>query len=138
VIRLKKNFPHLRIILNGGVTGLDAVAAHLGVLDGVMIGRKAYADPFFLSRIQAGCLNERTGRTWSPPSPEAVIEHMAGYAARQLQNGVPLRCITRHMAGLFAGRPGARRWRRQLGEQAARAGAGAEILISSLKADESG
>ena len=79
VYRLKADFPELRIILNGGVDTLTAVEAHLAAgVDGVMIGRKAYADPYWLTGVEAAFL-DRTG-TWQPPSRAAVVRAMARYA----------------------------------------------------------
>ena len=132
VYRLKRNFPHLHIILNGGIETTEAVAAHLRQVDGVMIGRKAYADPFFLSVLEDCFKTPGTQPDWKPPSRERVVRNMAEYAERQLASGTSLHHITRHMLGMFNGQPGARRWRRFISEKAAQPGAGPEVLIASL------
>jgi len=132
VYRLKRDFPELRIVLNGGIDSIDAVRAHLEQVDGVMIGRKAYADPFFLTEIQATFLSPSTGCDWQAPTREEVIVKMAEYAERQLRSGVRLHHITRHMLGMYSGQPGARKWRRFVSEEAAQPGAGPEVLLQSL------
>ena len=73
VYRLKRDFPELRIVINGGIDSIDAVRAHLERVDGVMIGRKAYADPFFLTEIQTNFLSSPADRDWHAPTREQVI-----------------------------------------------------------------
>jgi len=132
VYRLKSDFPELRIVLNGGIDSIDAVRAHLEHVDGVMVGRKAYADPFFLTEIQANFLS--TECDWRVPTREQVINKMAEYAEHQLRSGVRLHHITRHMLGLYSGQPGARRWRRFVSQKAVERGSGPEVLLQSLSA----
>jgi len=132
VERLKQDFSSLRIILNGGITELSAVAHHLEAMDGVMIGRKAYSDPCFLSLLQLAHLNALSGRSWTAPDRDAVIHQMADYAESQIGEGARLHHITRHMLGFFSGQPGARRWRRYISEHATQPGAGPEVLVNSL------
>ncbi len=124
VYRLKQQFPELTVVLNGGVESNEAVREHLEHVDGVMIGRKAYADPWFLTELDHGSRPELTR--------EQVVEKMAEYAARQIALGARLHHITRHMLGLFNGRPGARRWRRYLSERAIRPHADVQVLLDSL------
>jgi tRNA-dihydrouridine synthase A len=124
VYRLKKDFPELNVVLNGGVETIEAVREHLDYVDGVMIGRKAYADPWFLAEL-AG--DDGAGLT-----REQVVELMAAYAGRQIAAGARLHHVTRHMLGLFNGLPGARRWRRYLSEQAIRPDADEQVLRDSL------
>jgi tRNA-dihydrouridine synthase A len=126
VYRLKKDFPELTVVLNGGVETIEAVREHLDHVDGVMIGRKAYADPWFLAEL-GGHDNSGAGHT-----REQVVEQMAAYAGRQIAAGGRLHHVTRHMLGLFNGRPGARRWRRYLSEQAIRPDADEQVLRDSL------
>jgi tRNA-dihydrouridine synthase A len=127
VYRLKEDFPQLTIVLNGGVRTIEAVRHHLDRADGVMIGREAYQNPWFLTRI------EETVFSGQPPvSRLAVAEAMTDYARSQLSKGVRLHSITRHMLGLFAGQPGARAWRRTLSEQAPRAGAGVHVIEAAM------
>jgi len=128
VLRMKQEFPQLAISLNGGITTLAQAKALLDQgLDGVMIGRAAYHDPG-ATLIGADAL-------WGDgPGLDAfqVAEAMRPYIARHLADGGQLHQITRHMLGLFAGRPGARGWRRLLSEGASRPGAGLEVLDAAL------
>lgn len=128
VLRMKAEFPHLTICLNGGVTTLDQAKALLDQgLDGVMIGRAAYHDP---SSVLIGA-----DALWGEdhaPDPHTVVEAMKPYVAAHLQSGGRLHQITRHMLGLFTGRPGARGWRRVLSEGASRPGAGLALLDQAL------
>lgn len=112
VYRLKADFPALRVVLNGGVCSVEDITTHLDAgVDGVMIGRKACADPYWLTAVQAGFL---AGGVSGTPSREAVVEAMAHYARRAVGEGTRLHHVTRHMAGLYHGQRGARAWRRQL------------------------
>ncbi|WP_084536848.1 tRNA dihydrouridine(20/20a) synthase DusA [Azospirillum halopraeferens] len=123
VHRLKREYPHLAIVINGGIRTLDAAAEHLGPVDGVMIGRAAYETPYILADADRRFFG-------GPPGPDrhAVVEAMLPYAEAQVTAGTPLACITRHMLGLFQGLPGARAWRRHLSENAHRPGAGPDLL----------
>ncbi len=129
---MKRAFPDLHISLNGGIDGLAAVRAELeGGLDGVMVGRAAYQRP-------ADLLLDADRAVFGRPNPlgdpaEAVAA-MAPHIDRHLAAGGRLHQITRHMLGLFAGRPGARAWRRILSEGANRPGAGQELLDAALDA----
>lgn len=128
VQRMKAEFPHLTICINGGFTSLDQVRAMLDAgLDGVMIGRAAYHDP-------ASVLIEADGLWGDAPGPDvfAVAEAMKPYIADHLSQGGRLHQITRHMLGLFHGRPGARGWRRVLSEGASANGAGLEVYTAAL------
>jgi tRNA-dihydrouridine synthase A len=110
VHRLKREFPALEVIVNGGVRAPEAARAQLGRVDGVMVGREAYENPWSLRAFQAALLDAEP-----PPRTRAeIVEAMATYAESQARSGVPLRAIARHMLGLFNGLPGARAWRRRL------------------------
>lgn len=128
VVRMKRAFPDLTICINGGVTSLDQAKALLDLgLDGVMIGRAAYHDPA-ATLIGADTL-------WGDaPGPDAlaVVEAMRPYIAAHLATGGRLHQISRHMLGLFAGKPGARGWRRVLSEGASRPGAGLDLIDLAL------
>jgi tRNA-dihydrouridine synthase A len=132
VYRLKKDFAQLRIVLNGGIDSAAAVADHLRHVDGVMIGRKAYADPWFLAELQAGILAPESGVVHDIPDRETVIRKMAAYADREIGSGTRLHHITRHMLGMFNGQPGARRWRRFISQQGIRRDADSQVLHDSL------
>lgn len=132
VLAMKAAFPQMHISINGGVTSLAQAAGLLDQgLDGVMIGRAAYQRPADIlqdaDRIVFGDMSG--GR-----DPFEAVRAMRPYILRELSEGVRLASITRHMLGLFAGKPGARVWRRLLSENAHRAGAGAEVLDMALDA----
>jgi len=124
VERLKDDFPALPIAINGGVTTLAQAGALLTRLDGVMIGREAYQNPWVL----AGADRVIFGDSNPSPSSHGVLEAYIPYVEQNLSAGIPLNAMTRHILGLFQGRPGARAWRRHLSENAHLPGAGIEVL----------
>ena len=126
VHRLKAARPDLTIVLNGGLTTLTEAAPHLDVLDGVMLGRAAYHDPSLLAGVDALLGGDSPGI-----SPSEAFLAYRPYVVARLAEGVPLHAMTRHMLGLFSGRPGARTFRRTLGEEA-RNGAGIDIYDRAL------
>jgi tRNA-dihydrouridine synthase A len=134
VLRLKRDFPALPIVLNGGITTLEQARAFLDELDGVMIGRAAYQTPWVLVDVDRAIYGDHR----VPPTPHQVVDALLPYVERQLQSGVPLKSITRHVLGLFHGRSGARRWRRHLSEQAHRPDAGIEVLREAASLVEQG
>ncbi len=128
VVRMKRRFPELTICINGGITSLEQAQDLLAQgLDGVMIGRAAYHDPAH-SLIGADAL---WGDAYAPDA-FAVVDAMRPYIAAHLDGGGRLHQITRHMLGLFTGRPGARGWRRVLSENGTRPGAGLDTLDRAL------
>ncbi|HEX7035393.1 MAG TPA: tRNA dihydrouridine(20/20a) synthase DusA [Pseudomonadales bacterium] len=129
VYRLKREHPELTIVLNGGVTTVEQAIAHLEHVDGVMIGREAYQNPWFLTELE-----RRLGAPPAavPDSRHAVVREMLPYVQARLAKGTELNSIARHMLNLFSGQPGARRWRRYLSEHAHRGGAGADVLEQAL------
>jgi len=126
VYRVKRENPHLTIILNGGIANLDEAEAHLAQVDGVMLGRAAYHTPAMLAEVDARFFGG-AGRDID----EAVQDYIA-YVARKLGDGAPLNAMTKHMLGLFNGKPGARLFRRHLSENATRKGADAQTLRDAL------
>jgi tRNA-dihydrouridine synthase A len=126
---IKQQFPQLEIVLNGGITDLDSAATHLARVDGVMLGREAYHNPYLLAGVDRRFFNS----TRAVPGREEVVRQMLPYIQRELNAGTPLKHITRHMLGLFQGMPGARHWRRYLSTHAVRAGAGCEVVIEALE-----
>jgi len=124
VHRLKRDWPDLTVILNGGVATLDEGQAHLAHVDGVMLGRAAYRTPWLLSGIDQRIFGNDAG----PLSRLDVVDRLVGYAGREVARGTRLNHITRHIFGLFAGEPGARLWRRYLSENANSDGAGPQVL----------
>jgi tRNA-dihydrouridine synthase A len=126
VYAVKKENPALTVILNGGIETLDQAEAHLAHVDGVMLGRAAYQSPALLADVDA--------RIFGAPAPglEAAVEGYCAYVERQLHQGVRLSAMTKHMLGLFNGRPGARQFRRHLSENAPRPDAGMDVLRAAL------
>ena len=129
VDQLKRDFPDLSIVLNGGLTTLDQVAAQLNRVDGVMMGRAACENPFLLAGVDQRFFNSRE----SPISRHQVVAAFTPYMKEQLRQGTPLHCMTRLMLGLFQGIPGARAWRRTLSEQGCRRDAGVEVVENALR-----
>lgn len=112
VHRLKAEFPHLTIAINGGITTSAQVAEQLQALDGVMIGREAYHNPWWLAQWDAEFLNPVRAEPVEAPSRETVEQQMCDYMAREAAaHGTPWSSIARHMLGLRHGLPGARKWR---------------------------
>ena len=129
VYRLKKVHPDFEIVLNGGITQIEQVDSALEHVDGVMIGRKAYHNPYFLAEIE-----HHLDPGYEMPDRIAIVEAMLPYIEAELASGERLGRITRHMIGLFAGMPGARAWRRYLSENAFRGNAGPDVLREALDA----
>ncbi|MBA1147212.1 tRNA dihydrouridine(20/20a) synthase DusA [Ectothiorhodospiraceae bacterium WFHF3C12] len=124
VYRLKAEVPELEIIINGGVAGLDEAEGHLQRVDGVMIGRDAYQNPYSLAAADARIF----GEPGEPLSRHEVVRRYAAYVRGQLAQGVRLSRMSRHLVGLFHGVPGGKRWRRHLSEAGNRPEAGVEVL----------
>jgi tRNA-dihydrouridine synthase A len=144
VHRLKAEHPGLRIVINGGINRLGRAFEQLAAgLDGVMIGRAAYDDPMVLAGADAWLDGDPRA---CPPAPApvdaaariAVLRSLLPYVERRLAGGVRLHAITRHLHGLVHGLPGARRFRRALGEGSRRHGAGPEVLEAAIAALEPG
>jgi tRNA-dihydrouridine synthase A len=127
VYRLKEAHPDLEIVINGGITTIEQVETALEHVDGVMIGREAYHNPYFLAELEA-----RFGTGQAPPDRHDIVRQMLPYVEAELARGIRLTSITRHMLGLFAGQPGARAWRRYLSENAHRPEATSEVLVEAL------
>jgi tRNA-dihydrouridine synthase A len=127
--RLKHDFPVLTVVVNGGIKTLTVMESHLVKFDGVMIGREAVANPYLFATVDRRCFNARA----TALTREQLLEAFMPYAETQLQEGVPLQRMTRHLLGLYQGCPGARRWRRYLTEQASRPAAGIEVLRDAAR-----
>ncbi|MCY9874654.1 tRNA dihydrouridine(20/20a) synthase DusA [Vibrio barjaei] len=126
--QIKKDFPHLQIAVNGGVKTLEESLEHLKHLDGVMIGREAYQNPYILAQVDQLIF----GLDATVKKRKQIVEEMYPYIERQLANGSYLGHISRHMIGLFQAMPGARQWRRYISENAHKKGAGIEVLETAL------
>ena len=115
VWRVKQAFPDCRIVINGGLKTVADVAAHLPRVDGAMLGREAYQRPYFLAELSAAFLG-----AGSAPSEVEMAAWLAEYTARHVAAGGRVHDVARHALGLFAGKPGARAWRRYLSEHSNR------------------
>ncbi|MES9880135.1 MAG: tRNA dihydrouridine(20/20a) synthase DusA [Sedimenticola sp.] len=129
VYRLKDDFPELEIIINGGILTLDESERHLEQVDGVMIGREAYHNPWILLEAD----RRLYGDNHPLPSRHQLIERIMPFVEREFNTGAPICRITRHLLGLFNGQPGARAWRRHISENAHRNGAGPQVILDALK-----
>ncbi len=129
VYRLKQAHPDVPIVINGGITDLDRAQEHLAHVDGVMLGRAAYQNPWLLADVD-WCV-------FGAPNPVASREDavlaMLPYVEAQLAGGERLNRIARHMIGLFQGVPGARAWRRILTVDSLKEGAGVEVILAALE-----
>ena len=131
VYEMKALFPHLHISINGGIMTLDEAKSHIEQgLDGAMVGRAAYHAP---AEVLLQADQVIFGRQSQPKPAEAVALEMLPYIEAHLENGGRLHQVTRHMLGLFAGRPGARGWRRVLSEKGTREGAGVATVKEALE-----
>lgn len=129
VYQLKQDFPHLEIIINGGITTLEQSQQLLAHVDGVMLGREAYANPYLLAEV-----DQQIYGTSNPViSRNEVMIGFIAYCEEQLAKGTRLNHLTRHILGLYHGLPRARQFRRILSEQAHKPGAGIEVLQQALE-----
>ncbi|MDB5446444.1 MAG: tRNA-dihydrouridine synthase, partial [Phenylobacterium sp.] len=131
VYRLKRERPELTIVINGGIADLDEAQAHLAHVDGVMLGRAAYHTPGLLGEADARIFGEGSG---SIVDAAEAVDRYRPYVAGELSRGTHLAAMTRHMLGLFHGRPGARAWRRILTVEGVKPGAGLEVIDRALAA----
>ena len=128
VYRLKQDFPQLEFVLNGGIEDLAQCKQHLQHVDGVMLGRAAYQNPWLISDVDPTLFN-------SPAliaSPEQLVERYMPYIQSQLATGAPLMRMSKHLLGVFQGVPGARQFRRYLSENGHKKGAGIEVVERAL------
>lgn len=132
VYRLKASRPDLTIIVNGGIGSLDEAEAHLAHVDGVMLGRAAYQTPYLLAEVDSRMFGEAR----EAPSRSEVGRAMLAYVEVHLASGGRLNNITRHMLGLYHGRPRARVFRRHLSEHGVGASAGVRVLEEALEIAE--
>ncbi|MCO6442335.1 MAG: tRNA dihydrouridine(20/20a) synthase DusA [Nitrococcus mobilis] len=129
VHQLKRDFPELEIVLNGGLRTLEQAEEQLAFVDGVMLGREAYRNPYLLAKADAQLFNDPR----PVPTRHELVQAYLPYIERQLAAGVRLSGMTRHLLGLFQGRPGARAWRSHLSVGVARSGAGVEVIEQALR-----
>jgi tRNA-dihydrouridine synthase A len=127
VYRLKVDFPHLTIVINGGIQTIAECKLHLQHVDGVMLGREAYQNPWMLAQVD----EELFGMDKPAQSRDDIIAALLQYTQLQLARGTSLNHITRHILGLYQGVPGARKFRRHLSENAYKKTAGIEVLAQA-------
>ena len=128
--RVKREFPQLDVIVNGGLRTVPQVAEQLQHADGVMLGREAYHNPYLLPALHRAVYDDG----FEMPAIESIVSAMRRYAERRVAAGTPLRAITRHMLGLFNGRAGARAWRRGLSEGVSRGRPTPALLDAAVRA----
>jgi tRNA dihydrouridine synthase A len=128
VYKLKQDYPHLTIAINGGIKTMDEIKHHLQYVDGVMVGREAYQNPWLLTEIDSKIFGEKP----SVIDPISAIPALYPYIEQQLAQGAQLNHIMRHTLGLFNGCKGARQWRRYLSENAHKKGAGVDVVEQAL------
>lgn len=129
VYRLKEESPDLQVVINGGIGSVEEVENHLEHVDGVMLGRAAYHTPWLLAECQQQLFKNQIIKT-----REDIIEPMNRYIVRQVNSGVAVKHISRHLLGLFQGLPGAKAWRRYLSENAHRDDNNTNLLNQALVA----
>ena len=127
---LKQSFPELEIVLNGGINTIEECKTHLQQVDGVMMGREAYSNPYIMSRVDA----ELYGASEAPLSRDQVLSSFIDYVNRNTSNGVRLNHMSRHVVGLFHGEPRSRLFRRHISQNAHIPGSGAEVLQQAYDA----
>ncbi|MDH5287976.1 MAG: tRNA dihydrouridine(20/20a) synthase DusA [Betaproteobacteria bacterium] len=132
VHRLKRDFPALAFVLNGGLGDWDAIERELGRLDGVMLGRAAYHDPYLLASVDWKVYGDERAAL----SRAEVLRALVPYAQAQRARGTPLRAIARHVLGLYHGRSGGRRFRQILSDSRRLANAGPELFYEAMAAVE--
>lgn len=130
VHQLKQEHPHLDIIINGGINTLEQSLQLLQHVDGVMLGREIYSNPYLLAQVD----NVIYGVDQPIPTRAAVLEGFMEYCAEQMAKGVRLNHLTRHILGLYQGMPGARQFRRIISEDAHKPGADLRVLQDALAA----
>ncbi|MGV3003333.1 tRNA dihydrouridine(20/20a) synthase DusA [Vibrio sp. E150_018] len=128
VYQLKQDFPDLTIAINGGVKTIEDSLTHLEHLDGVMVGREAYQNPYLLAEVDQKIF----GSDKPIKKRRQVVQEMLPYIEQEMAAGASLGHITRHMLGLFQAMPGARQWRRYISENAHKPGAGIEVVEAAL------
>ena len=128
VFRLKLAHPRMPVVLNGGIASVEAALEHLSRVDGVMMGRAAYQEPWRLLSVDPLIFGEPAPFTSLKSAAEALIP----YIEREMARGTKLHSITRHLVGLFHAVPGARAYRRHLATQAVKPGADAAVLREAL------
>ncbi len=129
VYQIKKDFPELEIIINGGIKTIKEINDHLGKVDGVMIGREAYHNPYFLSEADKIFYNDQNVEN---NTRKEVVEKIINYMDEQIKKNVHLKHMSRHILGLFQGEPGAKKWRRYISENAHKPNANTDVIKTAF------
>jgi tRNA-dihydrouridine synthase A len=129
VHRLKHDFPDLEIIINGGIKSIEAAKEQLNILDGVMIGREAYQNPWILAEVDRDIFDDNH----PIPNRHEIIEKLMPFVLKEFERGTPLSRITRHILGLFQNQPGAKAWRRHISENSHRENARPELITQAAR-----
>ncbi len=128
VYQMKRDFPELEIIINGGIKTLEQSKQHLEYVDGVMVGRDAYHNPYMMNQVDEYLYGEaRDDKTEID-----LLDQYMEYMQKQIDKGVYLKHMSRHLLGLFIGQPGAKAWRRHISENAHKEGAGIEVIQQAV------
>jgi tRNA-dihydrouridine synthase A len=126
---VKKDFPQLSIVINGGITSVTQCQQHLKHVDGVMVGREAYHNPYLLNEVERVLFS--TTPTYK--SRGDIFRAYLPYVKEEVSRGTALNKISRHILGLFQGVPGAKQYRRHISENAFRRGSGVEVLEEAFR-----
>ena len=129
VFQLKQDFPQLEIIINGGIDSIDTALVLLNSIDGVMLGREVYHNPYLLSEVDSGLFGDFVPLQ----TRQDVVLALIPYVRQQLQQGVRLNTMARHLLGMFHGVKGARAWRRHISENANKQDADEQVLLRALE-----
>lgn len=129
VYQLKADFPELEIIINGGIVTIEEARAHCKEVDGVMLGREVWSRPYFLTEIDNALFSANT----SVPSRETIVRQYADYCARQIDQGVDLHHMSRHVLNLFHGQKGGKKFRRFISEQVPQSRTDKDLLMKALE-----
>lgn len=130
VYQLKQDFPELEIVINGGINTIEACHEHLQHVDGVMMGREAYSNPYIMSHVD----REFYQADEAPRTREEVLEKYIEYADQRIANGSRLNHLSKHLVGLYHGEPRSRLWRRHISQNAHIPGSGTEVLEDAYAA----
>jgi len=130
VYRVKQEFPELEVIINGGIKTLDSCLEHLQYVDGVMLGREAYHNPYLLMQVDGAIYSNVADEMLSR---KQVLQQYFPYIEDQIKQGSHLKHMSRHLLGLFQGQVGAKAWRRHISENAHKEGAGVELLQEAME-----
>lgn len=129
VYQIKRELPHLHVGINGGIKTSSDVLEHLDYVDGVMVGREAYANPYFMAEMDSLVWQSDTKIL----TRHEILDRYVPFVEDELKSGVKLQQIARHLVGLFQGMPGARAWRRYISENAHKPGAGVDVLLQAAE-----